>query len=550
MAAISKVYLLSVPLEKDYFHTIYFPSASAQQTYFSGKVKKTYNDFTYQRKDGTIRIPAHVDTLYSLGVNYVMYQNPEYYNKWFYAFIDDMQYQNEEVTIVRIKTDCIQTWMFEMQIKPCFVEREHSETDYIGEHTIEEGLEVGDYVANQKTEFTYGSDARIVIGITKDSDGKSAQGTMYDGIYSGMRYYACRSNFAGVNALNEFLAKYDSEGVGDSVQCMFMAPDILVPGPDENAVYQVAFTNTPSTIVINKPFERPGGGEWDQEVVYGWNTDDIDGYIPRNKKLMCYPYRYLLTTNNAGTAVPYKFEQFYNQSASGMKTIYEPTFAIYGVLSVGCSVRMVPLKYNGVAVNEDEGINLGKFPALNWASDAYTNWMTQNAVNIALDMASGISQIGVGAAMAAGAVTTGGLTGIMAAGTIANGLSQISGTLAQVHQQQFAPNQLKGNINSGDVTTARGKNTFIFYKMSVKREVAAILDDYFDMYGYKCHRVKIPAKAHRPAYWFTKTIDANITGPIPQDDLQTIKNCYNSGITFWRATADFKNYGTDNKPTT
>ena len=82
--------------------------------------------------------------------------------------------------------------------------------------------------------------------------------------------------------------------------------------------------------------------------------------------------------------------------------------------------------------------------------------------------------------------------------------------------------------------------------MSINRENAKIIDGFFDMYGYKCHQVKIPAKAHRAAYWFTKTIDANIAGAIPQEDLATIKECYNRGITFWRSTADFKNYAAEN----
>ena len=48
---ISKVYLLGVPLENDYKNTLYFANASAQQTYFQSKIKKSYTDFSYQRKD-------------------------------------------------------------------------------------------------------------------------------------------------------------------------------------------------------------------------------------------------------------------------------------------------------------------------------------------------------------------------------------------------------------------------------------------------------------------------------------------------------------------
>jgi hypothetical protein len=542
MPNITKVYLLAVPLEKDYVHTLYFGSAAAQQSYFQSKIKKSFTDFSYQRKDGVIRVPVHIDDLIAAGCNYVMYQNEAYSNRWFYAFIDGMEYINDGRTDVKILTDCIQTWMFDITIKPSFVEREHAASDNFGEHTIDEGLETGEYIVNSLKRVTYGSQLSVVLGVTKLPEGGAIGGTLYNGVYSGMLYYAF--NHGDANAINDFLDQYDEEGVGDAVQCMFFAPDVLVADPEDLEVKSgemVKGSAFPHSIVINKPFDR-AEQPWNQEVVSEFSTNNIDGYVPRNKKLMCYPYRYLLASNNAGTAVPYKFEKFYKDAEDGSKTFYEPTFAIYGVLSIGCSVRMIPLCYNGIMTeNEDEGINMGKFPVLNWTSDAFTNWLTQNSVNIALQTFSGATQMIAGA----GLVATG-AGSLIGAGTISGGISTIAGAVGQVYQQSFAPNQLKGNINSGDVTAARMKNTFFFYTMSVKKEIAQILDEYFDMYGYKCHRVKIPEKAHRSSYWYTKTIDANIDGSIPQEDLQTIKNCYNKGITFWSNAAKFGDYSADN----
>ena len=82
--------------------------------------------------------------------------------------------------------------------------------------------------------------------------------------------------------------------------------------------------------------------------------------------------------------------------------------------------------------------------------------------------------------------------------------------------------------------------------MSIKAEYARIIDDFFDMFGYKTCRVKVPNKAHRQNWWYTKTIDANITGDIPNDELNRIKRAYNEGITFWRTPANFLNYSVNN----
>ncbi len=90
------------------------------------------------------------------------------------------------------------------------------------------------------------------------------------------------------------------------------------------------------------------------------------------------------------------------------------------------------------------------------------------------------------------------------------------------------------------------ENTFHLYAMSVKAEFAAIIDDYFDMFGYKVNKVKVPNKAHRSRWWYTKTIDANIDGNLPNNDMDKIKDCYNRGITFWRNADEIENYSLSN----
>ena len=538
MANITKVYLLAVPLEKDYVHTLYFESREKQQAYFKNRIRKSYTDFSYQRKDGVIRVPDHIDDLIAAGCNYVMYQNTAYSNRWFYAFIEKMEYINDGRTDVKIQTDCIQTWMKDITVNPCFVDREHAASDQIGEHTVPEGLELGEYTANLHTKADYGgdiiNDSIVVVGVTKEPDGTNVEGTYYDGIYSGVRYYGFTNRMIANGDLNRFLSGYDKDGIGESIVCMFMAPKQLAAPKDD---YILTGSNMISWTYINYS-GTPAEGLENLYKTIGMTMHTIDGYVPRNAKLSTFPFRYLLVANNAGASVPFKYERFYRIDGK-VKTFLPPEFIIEGVLTPGCSVRMVPLHYNGVDRNDDEGINLGKYPILNWTSDVYTNWLTQNGVNIAINVISGIGQIAAGAAIAAG---TGGLGAAVGGGSIVGGVTQIANTISQVHQQSFSAPQAKGNLNAGDVVTASDQNDFHFYDMTIKAEYAKIIDEYFDMYGYKCHRVKIPENAHRASYWYTKTVDANIIGNIPQEDLQVIKDCYNRGITFWRTTASFRNY--------
>ena len=53
--------------------------------------------------------------------------------------------------------------------------------------------------------------------------------------------------------------------------------------------------------------------------------------------------------------------------------------------------------------NEEEGIMAGKFPTLSWSEDLYTNWLTQNGVNLSvgiskevLGTSAGKSDLGLG----------------------------------------------------------------------------------------------------------------------------------------------------------
>ena len=73
-----------------------------------------------------------------------------------------------------------------------------------------------------------------------------------------------------------------------------------------------------------------------------------------------------------------------------------------------------------------------------------------------------------------------------------------------------------------------------------------LIDGYFDMFGYKVNRVGIPHKNHRKTHWYVKTIDIELDGAIPQNDIIKIKNCYNKGITFWKSAAVMGNYSATN----
>lgn len=134
----------------------------------------------------------------------------------------------------------------------------------------------------------------------------------------------------------------------------------------------------------------------------------------------------------------------------------------------------------------------------------------------------------------------------MGASAIVSGALGIAQTLGSIYEHSLQPNSAKGNINGADINYCSGKNGFFFYNMSIKQEYAQIIDNYFNVYGYKINRVKSPNINSRTYWNYLKTIDCNFEGDIPQKDLNVIRNMFNNGVTLWHSATNMYNYSLTN----
>ncbi len=76
-----------------------------------------------------------------------------------------------------------------------------------------------------------------------------------------------------------------------------------------------------------------------------------------------------------------------------------------------------------------------------------------------------------------------------------------------------------------------------FYVMvkTVREEYATQLTNYFKMFGYKVNKLEVPNTKSRQYYNYIKTVDANIIGNIPSNDLNVIKGIFDKGVTIWHS---------------
>lgn len=153
------IYLLTgVPLDNTYTDTIYFSTSAQQFAHFSTQyAKKVFGANTYQRvHDGVMRLAVPADEIYNY--NYLMFQNTNYGNKWFYGFIQNVRYINNATSEITYEIDVMQTYHFDYILEQCYVERETTVTDERFEHLEDEPVELGELVCTHIEAISIGGD--------------------------------------------------------------------------------------------------------------------------------------------------------------------------------------------------------------------------------------------------------------------------------------------------------------------------------------------------------------------------------------------------------
>jgi hypothetical protein len=436
--------------------------------------------------------------------------------------------------------------MFDFETQPSFVEREHTNDDTRGNNTLPENFELGEFIKNSNvgTQQIGTNTMWYAIGVSE------IQGTIspkpkskINGIPNGL-FFVFTDSMSNIQTIAEI---YDDAGKADAVYTMFIFPKdcLYIKQGDsaqwgyESATWKYNGKTLHTSFNCYVPREMADvAGKLVENFQVPVPTRVGMSYRPRNQKLLTYPYCYFNISNNAGTTVTYHYEDFDGT----------PKFDLDGVLSVGCSTKLYPKNYKNMDIfsggqqdnSFDYGVTGAKYPTISWNSDSFTNWLTQHS----LDVATSLTTSGLGVIGAVG----GGMTGnpMLLYSGYTMGASSIANAVQQVYDATLVPDQAKGNTNCGDINFVAHKNKFTVFPLSIKPEIARIVDDYFDMFGYKTLRVKKPNYAHRQNWWYTKTIDIYIRGNIPNEYMQEIKNAYNNGITYWRNPSNFMNYSVSN----
>lgn len=546
--------LIKCPLNLDNKNQITFDDQEDQAEYFQSLdyIEIGDSDISYQRKDGIIRVDRHIDSI--IEYNYCMYKNKNYSNKWFYAFIVGMEYINDHRTDVKIITDVFQTWQFDITWKASFVEREMLSVsdDVPGANLLPENFEIGEPIINATASIddlkpyvivAYSGPDFPIDPSDPDSVNIANYGTKLNGIPGGVGY-----NLVRLVDLPKLISDINGESHGDGIISVFTVPKLAVKTLANYIENNPGYAPYPIAVsIIEAPTEK----------VLNSRPSSIDGYTPRNKKLLQYPFLYLGFNPQNGSEKIYRYENFLNAT---------PKFKFYSEVNPNPLVEVIPENYRGdgtTSINDASVIS--GYPSLSYANDVYNSWLAKNSEVINLQMQQAMFNYEIGAYQSGGKMI-GSMLGIVSdtenmgshfSNTVNEGIDlfktsinteyDIAQKMAQMEAQKLLPDQVNMSSSNATLLGYELLNENVFTRYSIKSEFAKRIDSYFDMYGYLTNKVKIPNTNNRTYWNYVKTVGANILGDIPQTDLQAIKTMFNQGVTLWHDTTYFLDYTQNNR---
>lgn len=547
----SDVYILkNVPLEPSFDHTIWFDSPEQQATAFTTYALAFYFDkVSYQRYPRPyITLDKTADELFDC--NYMMFRNTAYGTKWFYAFITQVEYISNTTSRIYYSIDPMQTYLFDVNVGQCFVEREHAMTDAIGDNLNPESFELGEYVydADYFPNIFLKTNYVICILATWKATYKNNQWVIEDattggvggvdsGIYTGLAKNLCEYDLANPKACaqqaNAIIEAATKANKADGIVSITMYPKFFM---NWSITGDLATGLVPDTVDSIPAF-----------------TGTFDGYKPKNNKLYTAPFCGVYVDNLQGNAANYAYEYF---------TDRKPTFNIVGAVNGNLECASIPINYKGLPTNFQESLLMGGFPQCAWNVDTFKAWIAQNKYAIAAGVATtaidtvkqvalaatGVGMAGEVAGMSAAMTGAGSAQTIQAVGQYANAyqnmqnvsynaqgdvLNKTINLVAQVKTASTQPNHARGQ-QSSSVFCAMGYQGFHYMPYRIQGQFARIIDDFFSMFGYKTNRVKVPNRNGRKAWNYVKTCGCTLTGSAPADVTAALVQIYDRGITFWR----------------
>lgn len=584
---LSEVYFLqNANVDYQMNNVLWLSTEQAEVDYFLSKAKFHFDNCRAINNDGNtweVTVPlaqgSTLDDYYNC--NYMMWRNPQFSGKWFFAYIGTPRPAAGSAVTVPFEIDQWQTWHWSCVFPETMVRRETVKDDSIGANTIEENIETGEFVISEEDVdedlnkigndiiqlsgwdttpcvlivYTYKpkqqeveeSKGTYIINAISDGVNKLtyeldniapafAGGRLQQGIYQACAFISFEiKNDAtqeeldvSIQAVNLYMQSLVDGVMIQSVQILRMIPKFMAPR--QVGVQPINSRKPQTNYVVGK--ETP--------TTFG-------GYVPKNNKLYTEQFNYIVIDNGAGTQQTLAYEYFKGDIANKQPE-GTPIFHIYSQLSTVPSCRLIPISYKGPKRRENPmyAMEINSYPQCSFSynemrADYFANQSSyevqgaRNLLNPIISTGQNILSIATGGV--AGAIS--GIAGI------ANTAFDVADAIAKQTDRARIPNIVKGVADS-NIQFAIGRLTFTEYRMQVRPYFAKIIDNYFTAYGYAINDIKKPELNTRTRFNFIWTQGANILGDLPTEAKRVINAQLDAGLRIWHDPAAWMDYGPKN----
>lgn len=533
----SSLRLLNVRMDSELRNTLWFPDRNTQTNWFlSQQDFVSFTDYSYVKKDNTIVLACREEDIWRF--NYVMYQNTNFSTKWFYAFIVKREWASDYSTRIYLKTDPLQTWMFDWSLMTSFIERQHSTTDTPGDNIIPEPIG-GSQVIYQSAGSVNCTPDWIAVFATSNASGSASVGSKIGGMFSG-----AQNVFLDTVLPTNLLSSYVNNGLASAV----------------SRIQQITGFGTNS-------------GALNYSVSYNKYPTDIAGYTPKNKKLLsgAFVNGYITGFGQeikftpdfcSGNLVSVKFDQ---DMTSGSVYCFVPNYG-----------------KNGASGTSNVLGFLFTYPESTWAYNQYKNdynlhngsnsiYRERTKVQQNLNMLNSIAGAAQGVAGLIGNVqsafnpvddvfgaqnTIGGsiqggignlasaVNNVVGAKSIASGIDEISQNLAYIDESYNAP--ATGNVAQSNPFIANGETSVSYGWIVPDARIAQRYDQFLDVYGYSQNTYAIPNLHARSAWTYIKVAELMFDGNCPDEDEIQIRQAFRNGIFWWVYNKELGNFNQNN----
>lgn len=527
------LYVGIVPWNSDLKNVQSYDSRAVQISTIQGLLTHKYEHINIIRRDSDLILKGVNEDLTQC--NYLMYQNADISNKWYFAFIDNVQYNSLNSVIISHTIDVWQTYQFDITYYKNLILRAHvaKSTDTVGRWLAPEPISVAPEFERKHNVFNdlswtpqYVLHSTSVFNNTTKKYEYKGNGT---GATLSAEYGIFVNNDDDVQTVVKNYGKLSAAEAlksNDDDEYSNWISDLLTGQTIDKAVKLISTTSISQLqdhrneligLYAVPAWVHDGTNKYatnnikKKEVTTTLPTETLAcGYAPRNKKMLSSLCKAYLFYNENGFKLPLKPELFTSDT---------PVF----------TVKSTELSTNGFL------LQIGSYADYT----AKTNKISYNCENrLGYDANTGLDKVLNTLTSAVGVVNAVGSVASQAfAGNVGGAVQGTVGAVQQSINMIDALGQRGVNTGaSGDIMSITEKRAMpVFADVSPTEAQCRYIDDYLDVYGYAINEIgKISTYMKNRSNWnYIQVANCNIKVSAPNDDFNKLKQMFESGVTIW-----------------